>query len=1061
MPLSRFRALAALIWVVGLLLVAGLVNAQSDAGAAATDAGIATPAPSTLDAGVDGAALDASEPADPRARALQRSARRIRDLVAGQLDVGVEAPTLFDVALDDDPAVALEARRLAAIVASVEPAVAADPDAGLPAPAPAIDADADAAPDASAPDPYPNLPPEVWEARLDLDRARLEVYQLSKPARLELLSEHSRRQKEHAEREASAGVTEAERTARHAANAQRKALEEARRAKSEAARLVQEERARLLGVKMQLAETDAALLREAQRIDAQRELALEWRRRVREVVERHATGQPDTSAADHLFTELRATLREQRRKLAAALDALSAASAVPALGDDPLATIAIEIDRREVTVLRGELGRRASELTTRERQQRWDLASLLMQHVESLNSDRLTLYEYISPLRRRELTGFDARGWDQALAEAHQVQLLARYHAHAGARWVQAVVTGGSERTAAFFLGINLLQVLALVAFAAWGLRRLGPLLRWWRDGLPVPVLSAGPSATTRLHLWLGVLDRVRVPLGWLLVGWLGLWILGTDYHQLLEVRLLWTIVAWNLGAILIVNLIDAVSGRRDSDDEVSPTARLRLSTLRLIGRVVVLIGLTLSLSAQLVGRGTIYSWVLTTCWFLVIPLLFVIVQWWRATIFERLRVASSGDGIATWVVSREKRWSSYFAAAAGGGYLLSQNVVRLAKTYLNELVITRRILAYLFRRELAKQSLLHDDAEKLEPLTEGQLLAFDPEARPPELLPTAADADVARVLAAIDAPGGGVFAIVGERGSGKSTLLERIAKERRGAVSLDCPLGGLEPLLKTLRANHAVKSVVDTALVAAVVERRAGGAVLIDDAQRLVTPTIGGLDDLDRLLVVARASSERCTWVLAFDQALWQFVQRSRGARPLFDDVIRLQPWSEEQIAALVQQRSEHAQVTPTFENLLANPSHDEFMREEQLARTAAGFYRLLWDYSGGNPAVALQFWGRSLHQDQHENVHVRLFAAPEMDDLEELPDTASFVLHAIVQLEPIRVDDLVARTRIADRDVLDAVRYSLTRGYLERRGDRLRVSWQWYRAVTNLLERRHLQED
>ncbi len=1052
-----WRTTAAVAWVVALLLLAGLVGAQPDAGPTMAEAGIPDASSSPPEASVR--SLD-------EARRLVRQAEKVRALLSGQLSIEVDPIDLFDISLQDDREAALEARRLEALLAHVESALDAgvEPDADVDA---GVERDAGLRTDGDADAEAGNstastgdLPPELWSARLALDRARLAVYRLPREQRLALLTAHARRQKEHATKAASASVTEAERAAQRAAAAQQKALDEARRAKSEAVRLVQEERARLLGIKMQLAETDAELLRGASRLDAQRERALEWRRRVREVVDRHHQGQTPPAPADRLFDELRSVLREQRRQLGAALDDFTAPSAVVKLGVDPLAAIDIEIDLRDVTELRAEVESTARDLAAREREQRWELATLLMQQVESLNADRLTLYEYISADRRRSLTSFDAPGWDQALAEGHQVQLLARYDVHAIGRWIQAVAAGGPARTTAFFLGIDLLQVLALVAFAAWGIRRLGPLLRWWRDGLPVPVISSGSNVTTRLHLWLGVMDRIRLPLGWLLVGWLALWILGEEYRQVLEVRLLWTIIAWNLGAVLVVDLIDALAGRRDSDDEVSPLARLRLSTLRLIGRTVVLIGLTLSLSAQLVGYGTIYAWVLTTCWFLVIPLLLVIVSWWRGTIFERLRLAGSGDAIANWVVVREKRWSRHFAAVVGGTYLLSQNAVRLIKSHLSELVVTRRLLAYLFRRELAKQSLRQAEALRLEPLSEEQLLAFDPEARPPELLPTAADEDVAEVLSAIDAPGGGVFAVIGERGSGKTTLLDRINKERKGAMLVDCPLDGVSGLLTTLGANHDVAG-GDQKLATAITSRRGGGAVLVDDAHRLVTPTIGGLDDLDRLLAIARSSSERCTWVLAFDRALWQFVQRSRGARPLFDDIIHLRPWSEEQIAALVQQRSDHADVTPTFEDLLANPSRDDFMRREQLARTAAGFYRLLWDYSSGNPAVALQFWGHSLHQDGERTVHVRLFAAPEMTDLEELPDTTAFVLHAIIQLEPIRVEDLIGLTRIANRDVLDAVRYCLTRGYLERQNGRLRVSWQWYRAVTSLLERRHLQED
>ena len=1068
-----------------------LIAAMPDAGVeAAVDSGVPPTVHSgdvaVADAGPEGgtggvAEGDSGLVESPRAKQLRTLARQVRDFLARKLDVAIDPTDLFDIPLGDEEAVELEARRLAAIVERADQereaadarqsADAGVADAGITTRrsagvvglhdagvATAGDADVDASPDAAVEDPYADLPSDVWAARVDLDRARLAVYLLPEQERRQLLESHARRQKEHDQAKRAARVTEAEKAARRAAEAQAQALEEARRAKSEAIRLVKEERARLLGIKMQLSEVDATLLRRSQEIDSRREKALEWRRRVREVVDQHGTKESDRTRADQVYAELRGDLRSLRSELGAALKTLTEKTAVPALGDDPLADL--DVDRSDVEALRTELAPQVDQLRSREVEQRWELATLLMQQVESLNADRLSLYDHISARRRRALTGFNVEGWDQAVAEGTQVQLVARYHLLAGTRWLGAVVSGGQARAAAVFLGLDLLQILLLVAIAGWGLGRMGPLLRTWRDGLPVPVLSQGSSATTRLHFWLGVLDRVRLPLGWLVVGWLALWILGTNYRHLLEVQLLWAIVAWNLGAIFVVHLIDAIAGRRDSDDEVSPIGYLRLSTLQLIGRTVVLIGLTLSLSALLVGKGTIYSWVFTTCWFLAFPLMLVIVSWWRPTIFDRLRLLRSGDRIAAWVVTREHRWSSFLAALVGGVYLMSQTAIRLGKVYLSEFVVARRILAYLFRRELAKQARLHNQEDRLEPLTEEQVLAFDPEARPPELLPTAADDDVARVLAAIDAPGGGVFAVVGERGGGKSMLLERISRERTNTLLLDCPIDGIEVLLGTLRAAYRVSGTSDEALARAIAARTRS-ALLIDDAHRLVAPAIGGLRALDRLIALARTSGESCTWVLAFNRHLWPFVQRSRGARPLLDEVIRLEPWSEEQIAALVRQRCGHAGIEPSFHGLIANPSEDELQRSEQLARTAAGFYRLLWDYSEGNPAVALEFWRHSLHRDDAGRVHARLFNAPSMEDLENLPDAAVFTLNAVVQLEPVELESLLRVSRLPAHEVRDSIRYSLTRGYVERLAGRHRVTWYWYRAVTSLLRRRHLQED
>jgi len=62
------------------------------------------------------------------------------------------------------------------------------------------------------------------------------------------------------------------------------------------------------------------------------------------------------------------------------------------------------------------------------------------------------------------------------------------------------------------------------------------------------------------------------------------------------------------------------------------------------------------------------------------------------------------------------------------------------------------------------------------------------------------------------------------------------------------------------------------------------------------------------------------------------------------------------------------------------------------------------------------------------------------------------------VMQLEPVRISDLALATRISAREVEEAVRYARVRGYLNADGDRVRLSWDWYRAVSRLLQRRHL---
>lgn len=192
----------------------------------------------------------------------------------------------------------------------------------------------------------------------------------------------------------------------------------------------------------------------------------------------------------------------------------------------------------------------------------------------------------------------------------------------------------------------------------------------------------------------------------------------------------------------------------------------------------------------------------------------------------------------------------------------------------------------------------------------------------------------------------------------------------------------------------------------------------------------------------------------------MWRFIERARGARPLFDDVIHVRPWTEEQIAALLKQRSRLADIDPRFDALMGElpPNADEEDHQQALKNTEANYHRLLWDYSGGNPAVALQFWRKSLLIGPEGDYHVELFSAPDTTDLERLPDLPVFVLRAILQLDYASVANIVQSTLLPPLVVHDAIRYAIFRGYVIEARGRYRVHWTWYRAITRFLERRHL---
>ena len=1034
-----------------------------------------------------GAATQDTESVGPEPPKIPEPVRRLRERTAqvraflrGELEVSIEPSSLFDVNIGDAEVVALEARRLASILEpeerdgrSAEPGVVKrpldeKPGARVsPGERDAPDAGASSAP-AQEPIDYAKLRQtdrELWEARLALDRARIDFYRLPSEQRQALLAKHAERQ-----RAATTATDKAlEKVDEEADKAEREklaALEAARRARSEAERAVHEEYARLLTVTKQQANYAKKLIETRETIHRRHDEALGQRRESNELIGERRQTQVDAAVMDAAYVRLRQHLKRTRDQLASAVDLLaSGTSRVPIVGEDPLTAVPDDIDRSRVDAERQKLEKRASELLAQERELLEQGARLAMADVEMLNRTRLRMIPYLSPEKRREITSFSAAGLDQARSEIRQVWLTLRYHLHATKTWALALRTGSGRGESAWTATLLVLKWLLPIGAFVWWRRRAQRLLSEWRAAIieddRKKYGAAGiPSLPARA---LSVLMRVRRPLEWLLLLWAVLSLLPESMRTVLEVELVATVFSWTLGGALVVNTIDALR----SDDVRGPhpasaqgAAHLRLRSLRLIGFAVVSFGLILALSAKLVGEGTIYRWVFSTCWFAAIPLLLIIVTWWKPVIFERIDLTRKKGKFERWVLANKTGINGFAAAIAAGVQLFAKGVWRILHGWVVKFTVVRKLLAYLFLRGMSKKAA---DQVKVQygPIDSELFGLLGPETPSSEAVPSVADADLEEVIQRIESRGGGMFAIVGERGAGKTTLIERIAATSDELVRVACPLGGITAFKKALNGSLGFEEHTELRIAASRLDSKVtDSAILIDDAHRLIVPMMGGLTDFDQVLELARNYSKNCAWIFTIDQALWRFLERARGAKPLFDDIISLAPWSEEGIVRLLRHRNERAKINPDFAEVVTElpGDADEIDIVEAIQRTEVSFYRLLWDYASGNPGVALHFWRQSLGVDPEGRVCVRPFKAPDPVELEDLPDSTVFVLRAAVQLESASLEQLCQATALPLGEVQDALRYGSVKGFFEGDGDRVFISWNWFPAITRLLRRRHL---
>ncbi|MEX1363613.1 MAG: AAA family ATPase [Nannocystaceae bacterium] len=853
-------------------------------------------------------------------------------------------------------------------------------------------------------------------------------------------------------------ITDAEAEAEQAAANRERAEEDARRARSEADRILANERARLYDIQEAQANYEADVTRRKTERTENHDRALEWSQRVGalEAQSERGTlfGSELETQADGLYDQIRGELADTRRRLRTELQKVREAGAeVPRVGEGLDRELGLDIDRGVIGQLRQELSAKEQELIDLEQEVAWELAQGLRDDVVLLNRTRLALLEMASPQLHDEVTGFGPNGVDQVRRELDQISVELGFHVLKLPRYKDVLLEQLRASPVGVFLGT--VQVLLVGLVYLWWRRRSPDLLvrarRWLFHRRPMPRWAVA-SIT---FLWF--FDRIRRPFELLVMLWVLLRLAG-NLDGLPELRLLWIIVSWILVGLTVILLVDALAARETRfSREVADSSTLRIHSLRVVGVNVIVIGMLLGLTSAMVGKGAIYGWVLSITWALIVPVVLYLVHRWRPTIHQRLEQLPEKGPFVDWAQARQKGAMRYLAASAGATYLLARGVGRWFMRRLSGRETTRRVLAYLFRREVAKRAAVAK-AQPLEPVGAECYATFDPDLLEPRIVDTVGVAELDIISALVDSPRPTFSAVVGERGMGKTSFLrrlrERVGDERFKVVS--CPEVGLEGLVPQIAALVGDSSLRDQALLRAL--RELGPTVIaIDDAQRLIQPAIRGLRELDRLIALARSAGGKISWVITIGSASWHYLQRARGDRVFFEQVLKLPRWSEEQLGELIRQRCEVAGITPSFEGLVV-PRQADPMAENEDDRTESGYYRLLWDFSRGNPAVALHAFRESLFlSDQGETV-VRLFKEPAAAEIEELSPPLLFVLRAVVQLDLAREHELTAATQLPATDVSDALRFCLARGYIEHHDAGVRITWPWYRTITTVLQRQHL---
>lgn len=851
--------------------------------------------------------------------------------------------------------------------------------------------------------------------------------------------------------EAEQQAEAAERTAAAARQRQAQALKAAAEAHDQMQREMEAEKARLLGLLAEAALFESELQRSRQRFLSRQETLRLWNQRLDVLEEGISNGTAPRSEADAAWLELKDVLEAEREKFEEAVsDEVLGRSRVPDYQTGMDLSVLPESSRQELLALRTEVVQAFAPLVELERKTHQERSDGLYQAVTQLDTNRIRLIGLISQEEAARVTGMGSQGWEQVLGALGQLAVTLQYRlVSLPRRLAEMWVSAAQDVPAA--IGTLLLALLFLFG-GIWWYRRGTTHLKAQEEQ------ARQRTARWAMHaFWLA--QRTHKPLVWLLAGYGLFWLV--DGWSIRELAVVWQAIFWMAGGLLAVHLVDAlVSSYERLVHSAATNQQLRGRSLRLVGFYLAFGGMLLGTIENLLGQGVLYRWMGSLWMVCALPVVFVVLRWWKPIIHQQNRDLPNQNRFTRWIESNPSGIAGWAAATGAGLYLLARGIARWALFAASRLRLARRLHAWLFRRQIARQAKLQP-TQQLVPL--GESLALP-------LMPTRLELDCAvdlannpeeqRILQSISTGAHLVF-LVGDRGMGKTTLMKRIeARDPAHTLWLDCTPAGAAGLL----AGLADKLNMDSAEAEepAVLRRLAESGtttVLVDEGQLLVRPLVHGLQDLERLRTWVRSLDDHgITWVVGLGLHAWRFVQRAAGNRLLADSVVELSPWEEEAVASLITKRTHHADIKPSFEGLVPQNAAEGQELPVETLYSESWYYRLLWDYSGGNPGIALHFWAQSLFTDPDGHVFVRLFTPPPETEIERLPLDMLFLLRVLVQMGKACPQLLAQATRLPLPEVTDALRIFQTRGFVESTDGVFAIKWHWRRAILKTLMRQHL---
>ncbi len=753
----------------------------------------------------------------------------------------------------------------------------------------------------------------------------------------------------------------------------------------------------------------------------------------------------DTRALEH---ELRAELitatsrqEEDQEKLEQARQAYEESKSELGEARLELATTRAKLSRLEAELI----SLRLEEATARHRR--------LDEELSYFHKSKERLIEVLSPEKRAAFYSLtNDQNWSDARLGAQLA--LVRFAEHAVLRFDMFIDVISNPFSISLWSWIGAFIVrLFLVFGAVYIVTQRGPALlkRLMSALLKRPFFRKYPTVTLKSG---EVLDYLLRPTT-IFLGWT--YMIGFGQQVLPELRF----VQWFINAIFIFRTLTIVisvvilprtvrephklverddtttwggqEGATAEDSAHVDLFALEISRARKLvtsGRVITLFWLLViympALTIELLGHTVIWRIVdIATTWGFIL-VIYSVLSTWRdeiARLFEKLAIDRLPRAVHFVNQNKDRIWGVLVIGGASL-YVIGSESLRLGKRYLIETQWSKQINNFIFRKQIEYKQRDRDKQEddvavqmSFQNLPTHYVDFFEDRPLSDEVYRVESNADIHDQIVAYFSswcavPNQGSIALHGEVGMGRSTLLFELA-ESLGEPCEECQA----QIVYTRLIERCVTQPEILEYIANLfgIEEAPGSrtelvdlinalpmhVLLIDDCQRLFLRKIGGFNGLETFLQVVNLTDAHHFWVLTFERFSWSYLARIKQRAHYFGKVLDLVPWTETEIQDLIWKRNLMTGMTTNFTDLVVTREDGDEDVSFEVIKSAQGYFRLLHDFSKGNPRVAMIYWLRSIkpNTDDEQVLDVGLFRSPPQRALAALQDNYWFTLTAIAQ--------------------------------------------------------------